>query len=88
MIDATVRPLNREELATAYFCANRTAGGLGRRSCMMPAKVMVGGRPFCLRCSHRERAMIAGINAQRAEVEKEVAAIRRWYAEHGTGGSR
>ncbi len=73
--EGTIHAMSRADLGKAYRCAGRT-----RTTCGGMAKVWVGGRPYCHRCGRRESKAIADIDARRADLDKQVRAIRDYYA--------
>jgi hypothetical protein len=70
-IDGAVRAMSKGDLAKAFFCTGRLRSG-----CRLSAKVTVNGLPFCVRCGRRESKTIAGINASRADLDAQIAALQ------------
>jgi len=69
-IDGTLRKMDPVDLASAFHCTGRARSG-----CLHPAKVIVDGLPYCLRCGRAESRKIAVINSERAEFEARMARL-------------
>ena len=70
-IDGAVRAMSKADLAKAFDCTGRARSG-----CRLSAKVTVDGLPFCVRCGRRESKIIADINAGRADLDAQIAALQ------------
>lgn len=70
-IDGTIHAMSKADLAKAFHCTGRVRSG-----CLLSAKVTVDRLPFCVRCGRRESKTIAGINAGRADLGAQIAALQ------------